>query len=96
MDNEMTTFLGNKLHKATKGILYLCEYQNLDGIATLQVVQERQFYSEYDALQAYSNIPNPESQMAGGKNHEAMLVELKELHANMRDQKWLNELGEYL
>ena len=90
----MKTFLNNPILKTTHGILYLCyyDYETL----TIQVKSEIQFESAFEALQAYANIPNPESQMASGKDKESLEKELTALHKKLNDPTWVAELADYL
>jgi hypothetical protein len=90
----MKSFLGIELSESTLGILYLCKYNYVDN--TIQVIIEIEFDNGFDALNAYANIPNPESQMAAGKNKESFEKDLKKLHAKLNDPKWVEELAEYL
>ena len=78
----------------TRGILYLCKYDR--HVPSLTVFREILFDSGFDALNAYANILNPESQLATGKTFDELIIELKQLHTNMKDPKWLKELDDYL
>ena len=90
----MKTFLGTEISESTLGILYLCKYNYIDK--TIRVAGELQFNNAFTALNAYANIPNPESQMASGNDKESFEQDLKELHANLNDSEWVKELNEYL
>lgn len=52
------------------------------------------FEDQYDGVVAFSEIPNPESQLARGNTHGAMCEELEKLHSNMADKVWLKQLAE--
>ena len=90
----MKTFLGKELPIETRGVLYLCHYDYV--LPKLTVVAEVGFLSAFEALEAYANIPNPESQMASGRTQEEFEMELSKLHANMNDPEWVKELADYL
>jgi len=90
----MKTFLGIEIEETTRGILYLCKYDRMNK--TIQVVREIQFNSAFEALEAFANIPNPESQMASGKTKEEFERDLVGLHKNLNDPEWLEELSEYI
>lgn len=87
----MKTKLGKEIEPWVRGIVYLCDFSDRQ---TLKVTGELLFYNHLDALTAYSEIPNPESQIVIGKTHEDILVGMERLHASMSDPKWLNELSE--
>lgn len=91
MENTLT-LKGTVIPKEARGILYLCEYTG-DKIT---VMQERIYSSPMSALNAYSNIPNPESQLATGNTYEELIKEVEEMHSNMSNPKWLEELADYL
>jgi len=90
----MKTFLGTEINPRTRGILYICKYNFLNK--TIQVRNEVQFESAFDALEAYANIPNPESQMASGKDKESFERELTQLHNDLNNPKWVESLIEVL
>lgn len=92
MDNPLKTYLGKDIPLWTRGILYLCRLQG----NTFEVVNELLFTSEYEALQAYANIRNPESQMVGGKTYNELIKELVILHKNINNPEWVKELHEYI
>ena len=90
----MKTKLGVEIPKEIKGVLYLCEYNY--NTYELKVITEIMFTSIVDSLQAYSNIPNPESQLATGKNHEELIKKLEMLHSKMKTLYWRKQLADYL
>lgn len=90
----METLLGNEITEYTLGLLYICKYDYNNF--TLEAVKSIQFESEFAALQAYANIPNPESQMAGGKDRESFIKEVTELHRLMKNPEWQKELANTL
>jgi hypothetical protein len=89
---ELQTRLGEDIPVSTRGILYLCAFNNLELI----VLTEMCFQNAGTALNAYANIPNPESQLVTGKTYDELITELHTLHKNMDDVKWLKELEDYL
>ena len=92
--SDMKTFLGTKILESTLGILYLCEYNYTNK--TIRVRSELQFNNAGTALNAYANIPNPESQLAMGKDKVEFEKDLNELHAKLNNPTWVEELAEYL
>ena len=90
----MKTFTGKEINKETRGILYLCNYNREEQVIT--VLREIQFISAFDALQAFANIPNPESQMASGKDKEAFEKDLSTLHTNLNNPEWVEQLSDYI
>jgi hypothetical protein len=48
------------------------------------------------ALMLYAEIPNPPSQLATGQTYQQLCERLEELHNNMKDPKWLEDLSEQL
>ena len=90
----MKTFLGDTIDDNIRGVLYLCNYDYKTG--TIQVAMAAQFSSAFDALNAYANIPNPESQLATGGTSEELAVELDQLHKRLNDPVWVKDLANYL
>ena len=90
----METYLNNAIPENIRAALYLCRYDKEEK--TIKVVHEILFEEPFDALQAYCNIPNPESQMASGATHEAFKEELKVLHDKLNDEEWVEELADCL
>jgi len=86
---ELQTILGTDIPITTRGIFYAC-YFNGD---TIIVIGEKLFDSAFEALEAYANIPNPESQMVSGETYDELIKNLHRLHKNMKDPKWLEELA---
>ena len=78
---ELQTILGTDIPLSTRGIFYACRFDGKE----IKVVGECLFDSAFDALEAYANIPNPESQVAMGATFVALIIELHKLHANMKD-----------
>jgi hypothetical protein len=89
-----TTILGTPIPESTRGILYLC-YFDIEK-KTIQVTQERLYVNSFHALDAYANIPNPESQLVTGKNFADLILNLNMLHNNLKDKNWLEELSNCL
>lgn len=92
--SDQLTYLGYPIHKKTRGIVYLCDYDHQNK--TIKVIGELMFNHPTSALEAYANIPNPESQMAYGWTFEEFIEDLNKLHMNMNDPIWLKELGDRL
>lgn len=90
----MKTYLNNPIHEDTRGIVYICDY-NFNS-KTIEVIKELQFKELASALNAYAEIPNPESQLAMGATREIFLEDLQKLHDNLNDPKWVEEFAEYL
>jgi len=90
----MNTFLNNPIKESTRGILYLCKYCHESK--TILVAREIQFDNPGDALNAYANIPNPESQMAMGRTELQFLDSLTKLHDNLNNPEWVGSLSDYL
>lgn len=87
---ELQTILGEDIPVTTRGIVYL-------GVLTkkkLNVKKTLMFDNAGDALNAYSNIPNPESQVVLGKTFDELIQELHKLHSRMQNQKWIDQLWE--
>lgn len=93
--DELKTRLGVDIPITTRGILYLCHYY-IVGLPKLEVVREILFDDAFEALNAYANIHNPESQLVTGHNFDELIKNLVKLHNNMDDKEWVKELGKYL
>ena len=91
---ELQTILGTDIPTTTRGILYLCKYDYITN--EIGVLREILFDCGFDALNAYANIPNPESQLVTGKTYDALIAELHILHSNLKDPEWVKELADYL
>jgi hypothetical protein len=90
----MNTFLGNLIAPTTLGVLYLCQY--IDNPPSITVTKEIQFDDPFDAVIAYSEIPNPASQVATGYDQAQLFKNLEQLHTNLNNPEWVKNLGEYL
>ena len=86
----LQTLDGNDVELTTRGILYLCNLSD----SGLQVIKSVQFESAFDALNAYSNIPNPESQLITGKDYDDLIKNMHSLHGMMQKESWLEMLRE--
>ena len=89
---ELQTILGTDIPISTRGIVYLCAYTGEELIVGREILCD----SSFNALNLYSNIPNPESQLVMGKTFDELIKNLHELHENIKDAKWLKELGNAL
>lgn len=86
------TALGKDIPTTTRGILYLCELNRKSK--TLTVEREILFDNSLSALNAYANIPNPESQLVTGKTYDELINELNTLHECMKREEWVEDLME--
>jgi hypothetical protein len=91
---ELQTILGTDIPINTRGILYLCkfDYERKEIAVTGEVICEKAF----KALNLYANIPNPESQLVTGKTFDELITNLHQLHKDMKDPVWLEELYQTL
>ena len=80
--------------KEARGVLYTCRFDREKN--ELEPFGYGVFGSIGNALEAYANIPNPESQLVTGKTYEELIVNLKKLHKNMQDPEWVKKLKDYL
>ncbi len=92
--DELKTLLGTDIPLDTRGIVYLSEY--IRSPLKLKIVQEIFFESSFDAITAYSNIPNPESQVVMGKTFDKLIEENEQLKRKIIDPEWLLQLGDNL
>ena len=90
----MKTFLGLPILPKTRAVLYLCDYNHVER--TMKVCIEIQFEKPFEALEAYANVPNPESQMASGKDKKTFEKDLIKLHAKLNDPVWVREFADYI
>lgn len=90
----MKTFTNKEIPENIRGLLYLCKYTAEPP--SIEVIGEKQYLRPADALDAYANTPNPESQLAMGDTKEGFEREVERLHKNMQDPKWLKDLNDYL
>jgi hypothetical protein len=92
--DPLKTKLGEDIPIETRGILYLCKYSRLRN--EIKVVEEIMFKSSFNALNAYANIRNPESQLITGNSYDELIKNLQQLHKQMDDDQWVRDLAEYL
>ena len=85
---------GDNINPLALGVLYICKYDFEEF--SLSVLYALQYDSAQNALDAYANTPNPESQLATGNTMEELEANLIILHKNMLDPKWVEGLAEYL
>ena len=93
-EKALKTIDGKEIPLSTRGILYLCVFTN--GPLNLEVVNSECFDSSFDALNCYSNIPNPESQLVMGKTYNELITKLHKLHENIKNEDWLKDLSSAL
>jgi len=91
---ELQTILGTDIPLTTRGIVYLCYFDNLS--LKLEVCNEILCDNAGEALDLYANIPNPESQLATGETFNELIINLHKLHENMKDESWLLNLANCL
>jgi hypothetical protein len=91
---DLQTILGTDIPITTRGVIYLCKfsYEPLK----IEVIHEILCDKTYQALDLYANIPNPESQIVMGNSFEELIVLLHQLHRDMKDPVWLEELSQQL
>lgn len=88
------TVLGTRVPKGVKGILYICNFNK--ELLELTVTGEKLYMTSHAAIEDYSNIPNPESQLVTGKTYEGLSKNLQGLHKRMNMVEWLEALKESL
>ena len=93
---ELQTILGKDIPINTRGIVYLCHFDFLGEMPKLTVVREILCQDAFHALTLYAEIPNPPSQLVTGKTFDELIIKLHQLHKDMVDPVWLNELSETL
>jgi len=87
---ELKTADGVDVHIKARSILYLCHLTD-KGI---EVMESRQYGTVMQGLDAYSNIPNPESQLITGKDYDDLIKNMHTLHSMMKRESWLEMLRE--
>ena len=88
---ELQTILGTDIPIITRGIVYLGKFNYED--LTLTIIGERFYRTQSDALHAYADTPNPESQMVSGGTFNILITNLFELHKQMKTKEWLENLA---
>ena len=83
------TKLGAEIPENIRGVFYICELED-----DIKVLNEILCESSSEALNLYSNIPNPESQLVMGRTHKELLIEVDKLNHDLDDPKWVTELKE--
>ena len=86
---------GNIVPLEAKGLIYLCKY-HYGPPARLEIKKTIYFQSPSECLEAYCNIPNPESQMACQTKSSSFQEELKKLHNRLNNQEYIDTLGDCL
>ena len=90
LDKLLQTLDGIEVELTTRGILYICELSD-EGI---EVGRSIQFESSFDALNAYANTRNPESQLITGETYDELIKNMHTLHGMMKKESWLEMLRE--
>ena len=85
----MKDLLGEEVHKSVRGILYICDYTGTE----LKVLKALRYNKVMDALDAYANTRNPESQLAMGKDADELSKELTSLHSLMSNKEWIKDFS---
>ena len=80
----------------TRGLVYECDYIVNKENSELKIRRAYLFSNATDALIFWSNLRNAPSQIARGASIEEFEESLNKLNSQMSDQKWVNELKEYL
>jgi len=98
MNKESMAKLNKDLIPAnTRGILMLCKFS--DNPLNIEVTKILYYDNRINALRAYANIPNPESQLVIRERNESyddMIKNLGKLKEQMKTEKWLNTLNSLL
>ena len=94
MNDLLKTVNGEDIPVTTRAILFLCDldYKN----KTLTIVNELLYNSRFDALNAYSNVRNPESQMVEGDTFQELIKKKKELLEDIQKKEWVEDLMQYI
>jgi hypothetical protein len=91
---DLQTILGTDIPTTTRGIVYFCKFTYVP--CKIEVIGESLYNSAWEALETYANTPNPESQIVMGNSFEELIVLLHQLHRDMKDPIWLEELSQQL
>lgn len=81
---------GEVLPSSCRSIVFICELDREKK--SLEVLHFLQFDSQMQGLNAYANIPNPESQLCSGSSFEDLITEVKALHSRINNPKWIDSL----
>jgi len=86
----LKTVEGKDIPIKTRGILFLCALNVQEK--KIKIIKELLYDSAFDALNAYSNIHNPESQIVQAGTFQELIERKKRLLDNMKDEKWIKSL----
>ena len=89
-DKLLQTLDGIEVELTTRGILYICKLSKID----IKVKGSIQFEYSFDALNAYANTRNPESQLITGETYDELIKNMHTLHGMMEKESWLHMLRE--
>jgi hypothetical protein len=89
-DKLLQTLDGIDVELTTRGILYICDPSE----KSIEVKHSIQFESSFDALNAYANTRNPESQLITGETYDELIKNMHTLHGMMGKESWLHMLRE--
>ena len=87
---ELQTYLGTDIPLETRAILYLCDLTENN----LEVVKEIMFDNQYEGLEAYANIRNPESQLMYGNTYNELIRSVHQLHGAIPTKRFIDMLKE--
>ena len=87
---ELQTYLGTDIPLETRAILYLCKLTENN----LKVVNEIMFDNTWDGMEAYANIPNPESQLVHGNTYNELIRSVHNLHGRIHTKRFIDMLKE--
>lgn len=90
VDEMLRTATGEDVKITTRSILYICDLSR-DGI---EVIRSIQFPTQFEGLNAYANIHNPESQLISADNYDDLIKDMHTLHGMMKKDSWLESLRE--
>lgn len=93
VDNFFTEKEENKEHKLWALMLFNTELElGISACPNKWVNTKNIFFNKgIDALDAYSNIPNPASQLIDATSKEKLIKEMEKMLVNFSDEKWLQE-----
>ena len=93
VDNFFTEEEENKGHKLCALMLFNTELElGISAQPNKWVNTKNIFFNKgIDALDAYSNIPNPASQLIDATSKEKLIKKMEKMLVNFSDEKWLQE-----
>ena len=75
---------------STRGILFLCalDFEH----KKIKIIKELVYDDASEALNAYANIHNPESQLIDARTFQELIEKRKRKLEDMKDPEWINSL----